>query len=58
MTVYSNTSLARVVTYRDLFPTRRFYKIHKLLEDFSREELMTLNSNMCSKYPYCRVVWR
>lgn len=49
ITPYLSTVIVRMVTYRDLFPERRFYKIKHLLEGLGRLELLHLVSNMYDK---------
>lgn len=46
---YLSAVIVRMVTYRDLFPERRFYKIKHLLPGLDRLEMLHLVSNMYNK---------
>ncbi len=49
ITPYLSSVIVRMVSYRDLFPERRFYKIKDLLSGLSRIEMLHLVSNMYEK---------
>lgn len=49
ITPYLSSVIVRMVSYRDLFPERRFYKIKDLLSGLSRIEMLYLVSNMYNK---------
>lgn len=49
ITPYLSSVIVRIVSYRDLFPERRFYKIKDLLSGLSKKEMLRLVNNMYNK---------